>query len=136
MVSVNRLLFVVALITVILFGLFLLKRWQLSQARKAVNSSVKDIATSGKARIVYFWSTECNQCKTVQRPILDRLLTKEGETFLALTTVNVMESPEEATAWGVKTVPTTFILDKNGNVQHVNNGVASENKLLEQLTTL
>ena len=136
MISLGRLIFVITLIAVILFGLFFLKRWQLSQAQNAINDSIDDKTTTNKPQVLYFWSTECSQCKTIQRPILDRLFEKIGAENITFTIINVMESPEKATAWGVKTVPTTYILDRTGNIQHINNAVSCSNSLFSLATPL
>jgi protein-disulfide isomerase-like protein with CxxC motif len=38
-----------------------------------------------------------------------------------------------ANEWGVMSVPTTFILDKDGRPRQINHGVARAEKLLAQL---
>jgi hypothetical protein len=52
---------------------------------------------------------------------------------LQIIEINAYESPELAKEWGVLSVPTTFILDIQGTPRQVNHGVASAEKLLEQL---
>jgi thiol:disulfide interchange protein len=55
----------------------------------------------------------------------------------AVNTVKVdsTENPDGAKRWGVISVPTTFVLDRNGKPNKVNNGFVDENKLLAQLST-
>lgn len=55
------------------------------------------------------------------------------EDMLTVSKVNICESLEQANQWGVRTVPTTFVLDKDGTVQHVNNGLVTEKVLVEQI---
>jgi thioredoxin-like negative regulator of GroEL len=47
--------------------------------------------------------------------------------------VDAAAHPEVAGQWGVMSVPTTFIVDANGQPRHVNHGVTPQDKLLRQL---
>ena len=47
--------------------------------------------------------------------------------------VDATENPDAATRWHVQTVPTTFILDGQGQPKDVNHGVAGVKKLRQQL---
>jgi thioredoxin-like negative regulator of GroEL len=47
--------------------------------------------------------------------------------------VDVSERPEVAAQYGVWSLPTTIVLDRQRNVIAINQGVASERKLREQL---
>ena len=125
---------IIAAAVVFMFGMRLLKKWQLHRAKSAVADSEALSARNGVPQIVYFWSNQCNECKAVQKPILDRLLSTLGNGKIGYLSINVNEAPEEVKSWGVKTVPTTYVLDKDGNVLHVNNGIATERRLFEQLS--
>jgi hypothetical protein len=50
--------------------------------------------------------------------------------------VDATQDPDAADRWGVFSAPTTFVLDKGGNPRHVNRGVASTERLKEQLGSL
>jgi hypothetical protein len=50
--------------------------------------------------------------------------------------IDATERPDLAKAWGVMSVPTTFVLDARGEARYVNNGVARAEKLLEQIQAL
>ena len=49
--------------------------------------------------------------------------------------VDATVDPDSSKRWGVLSVPTTFVLDREGNPMKVNNGFVDENKLLDQLKT-
>jgi thioredoxin 1 len=82
--------------------------------------------------ILYFTTPECAPCKTIQRPALQRLQQELGGK-LQVIEINVAEEPGLAGAWGVFSVPTTFVLDDQQVVRHVNHGVTRAEKLLRQL---
>jgi thiol-disulfide isomerase/thioredoxin len=90
---------------------------------------------SGTAAIVYFTTPDCAACKAVQRPALARLQQMIGDR-LQVIEVNAYEKPELAKAWGVLSVPTTFILDAKGAPRQVNHGVMRAEKLFEQLAAV
>jgi thiol-disulfide isomerase/thioredoxin len=88
-----------------------------------------------KPVLVYFTTPDCAPCKTVQRPAIDRVSNLLGER-LEIVEIDATERPDLAKVWGVLSVPTTFVLDAQGEARYVNNGVARAEKLLEQLQTL
>ncbi|MEE8416384.1 MAG: thioredoxin family protein [Desulfobacterales bacterium] len=89
--------------------------------------------TPGVPTIVYFWSTGCYQCRTAQKPILERMVEEYGEEHLQLISYNLDESFDIAKEWGVMTIPSTFIVDQNGDVLFANNGLATDGMLRRQL---
>jgi thiol-disulfide isomerase/thioredoxin len=90
----------------------------------------------GMVSIVYFHSPSCVVCRATQKPLLERLVTRVGEDRLRLVSIDVSERMEVARAWGVSTVPTTYVIGSNGQVEHVNNGLASEPALRRQVSSL
>ena len=89
--------------------------------------------TPGIPTIVYFWSPRCHPCRNAQKPILERMAEEYGEKYLRLIAYNVDESADTAQAWGVMTIPTTFIIDQSGEVLFVNSGLATDEVLHRQL---
>lgn len=81
--------------------------------------------------LLYFTTPTCGPCKTVQRPAIERLKDRLGES-LQVVEIDADSRPEVADHWGVMTVPTTFIIDATGQPRHINHGVTSVDKLLEQ----
>lgn len=88
-----------------------------------------------KPVLVYFTTPDCAPCKTIQRPAINRVSHVLGER-LEVIEIDATERPDLAKAWGVMSVPTTFVLDPRGEARYVNNGVARAEKLLEQIQTL
>jgi thiol-disulfide isomerase/thioredoxin len=86
----------------------------------------------GTPAILYFTTPECAPCKTIQRPALQRLQQQLGGE-LQIIEINAAEQPDLAGAWGVLSVPTTFVLDPQGKPRHVNHGVTRAEKLFQQL---
>ena len=107
-------------------------RWQLSRAGKLkeVDPIISDINLMFPT-LVYFTTPMCAICRTTQRPAFDRLKAKMDQ--INIVKVDAAEDRESAQRWGVLSVPTTFVLDKDGNPVKVNNGFVDEHKLSSQL---
>lgn len=87
---------------------------------------------SGLPAILYFTTPDCASCKTIQRPALKRLQeTLPGR--LQVIEVDATQRPDLASRWGVLSVPTTFLIDAQGQLRHVNHGAARAEKLMKQL---
>lgn len=89
----------------------------------------------GTLGILYFTTPDCQPCKTVQRPALQKL-SEELAGRLQVIQVDATERTDLADYWGVLSVPTTFIIDSKGQPRGVNHGVTSAEKLLHQLQAL
>jgi thioredoxin-like negative regulator of GroEL len=113
--------------------LFLMKRRQITLANRA---SYRVKKMSKIPTIVYFWSNGCPVCKMTQKKILEEILAEYGKERLAFTAYNTDESPDVAKEWGVRTLPTTFLLDSSGAIRHVNNGLVVSEKLRKQLEAI
>jgi len=86
----------------------------------------------GVPAILYFTTPDCVPCKTMQRPALKHLQAQLGDS-LQMIEVDAVAQPRLADHWGVLSVPTTFIIDEQGQARRVNHGVASAEKLLSQV---
>jgi thiol-disulfide isomerase/thioredoxin len=86
----------------------------------------------GLPALVYFTTPTCAPCKTVQRPTIERMKNGLGKWFQVIE-VDASTRPEIAQEWGVVSVPTTFVIDKQGQPVYVNHGLASAEKLIQQL---
>jgi len=122
----------ITFIIMVFFGvvLLLMKRRQIAAANRASRQLKK---SSRMPTIVYFWANGCPVCKMTQKKILEEILTEYGKEQLALTAYNTDESPDVAKEWGVRTLPTTILLDSTGAIRHVNNGLAVSETLRKQL---
>jgi|SRR5215218_4152633 len=115
------------------FAYWLVNQRLLLRARNNISTLFK--AFPNKPVLVYFTTPDCAPCKTIQRPAINRVShLLAGE--LEVVEIDATERPDLAKAWGVMSVPTTFVLDTRGEARYVNNGVARAEKLLEQIQTL
>jgi thiol-disulfide isomerase/thioredoxin len=87
---------------------------------------------SGRPAILYFTTPTCAPCLTVQRPALKALQQSLGDA-LQVVEVDASRRTDLADAWGVLSVPTTFVIDASGRPRHVNHGVATAEKLFAQI---
>lgn len=123
----------IAIIALGVFAYWLLNQRLLVRAKQNVFTLFNQLPN--KPVIVYFTTPECVPCKTVQRPALNQVSQVLGER-LEVIEIDATQRPDLATAWGVMSVPTTFLLDARGKARFVNNGVTRAEKLMEQLDTL
>jgi thioredoxin-like negative regulator of GroEL len=128
--EIIRLLIAIGLIALGLGGYSLANRAMLKRANRK-QLGLEGLRTNTPA-ILYFTTPYCVPCKTTQRPALERLLETTSER-VQLIQVDALEHSELAESWGVLSVPTTFVIDSGGQARRVNHGVASTEKLLEQL---
>lgn len=126
-----------AAILMIVIGVLAYRLW--TQARLVMLRRTKrarfagiDAVREGVPAILYFTTPDCLPCKTVQGPSIETLQAQFGER-LQIVKVDASERIDLADAWGILSVPTTFIIDAQGQPRHVNNGVASAAKLRQQL---
>lgn len=122
---------VIILIAIIAYRL--VTAWRLAWLRQMAQNPIVGLGgRSGVPAILYFTTPDCVPCKTVQAPALETLQAQLGER-LQVIKIDASERNDLADAWGVLSVPTTFIIDAQGQPRHVNNGVASAAKLRQQL---
>jgi thiol-disulfide isomerase/thioredoxin len=86
----------------------------------------------GLPALVYFTTASCAPCRSVQRPVIETIKARLGRWFQVIE-VDAGDRPELAEEWGVLSVPTTFVIDASGRPSHVNHGIASAKKLIQQL---
>ena len=84
----------------------------------------------GKPGVVLFTAEYCYPCITQQKPAIRSLVEQMAVQIIE---VDVEKNPEVAQRWGVLSLPTTFILDRDGKPRDINHGVTSTEKLKRQL---
>ena len=124
-----RLFWIAGIITLGFSLYWLLNRLILKRARRNVSSL--NLVRPGSPILLYFTTPSCVPCKTTQRPAIQQVKDRLG-VDLQVIEVDANAQPKVASQWGVMSVPTTFIIDRQGKPRHVNHGVTSANKLLEQ----
>jgi thiol-disulfide isomerase/thioredoxin len=108
--------------------------WRLRNARhNAGTDTLLANFHNGIPGVVVFTADYCGPCVYQQKPALVRLA---SETEVQIFTVDVEKDPKTAERWGVLSLPTTYILDREGKPRGVNHGVASAEKLKRQLEGL
>lgn len=107
------------------------------------DETVKLSDFKGKVIVLRFWEIGCKAC-VAEMPLLDRFRKKYSENDLAVLGVNIGGSKEQVNAfakelnisypvlldpaliaakkYSVRTVPTTFFIDRNGNARLVTGG--------------
>jgi thioredoxin 1 len=88
--------------------------------------------TLGAPTLLYFGADYCAPCKFQQTPIVDSLAAKWGEAVV-VKKYDITRHPELASQYKVLTLPTTIVLDDQGQVRHINYGVTPQTKLESQL---
>ncbi len=125
-------------VLIILIGVVAYRLWmslRLSILRRKTKRSVLtglDDLHTGVPAILYFTTPDCVPCKTIQAPVIESLQAQYGD-HLQIVKIDASERSDLADSWGILSVPTTFIIDAQGQPRYVNNGVASAAKLREQL---
>jgi len=105
-------------------------RWQIAKARRR---SDLPALRPGVPAIVYFWSETCAPCKIVQTPALRQLQDELGQEGIQIVAIDALRQSEATDAWGVLSVPTTFILDRSGQARCINHGIARAEQLKQQI---
>jgi thiol-disulfide isomerase/thioredoxin len=111
--------------------------------RRADGAAVRLADYKGKVVLIDFWASWCPPCKT-SFPALDAIYREYQEQGLAVLAVNVDEKRRDAqvfldvhphrmtvlfdpkgaspTAFGVKGMPTSFLIDRTGNIRFTHMG--------------
>jgi len=84
--------------------------------------------------VLYFWTEQCVQCKTSQRPVLNNLK-KENNNF-NLVDVNAIDQKDMTSLFNIRTVPSTIIFSSDRKSRFVNSGFANEAELSTQLNSV
>ena len=90
--------------------------------------------TPGTPGVVYFTTPDCVTCRVAQKPALKALSRRRPE--VQVIEVDALENSTLAREWAVLSVPTTFVLDRQGRPRQVNYGFASADKLAAQLASV
>jgi hypothetical protein len=86
----------------------------------------------GPARILYFTSERCVQCKTRQEPALRSLLADAPEP-VALEHFDAARDREAASTYRILTAPSTVVIGRDGRVAAINHGFAPAERIASQL---
>ena len=100
--------------------------------RESTANFIDSNASLAPVRILAFGSADCQQCHRLQKPALNRLLEKRGES-ISVMEIDAPSAPEMTQRYQVLTLPTTVVLDAKGKAHAINYGFANLQRLLEQV---
>ena len=89
----------------------------------------------GKPTLLYFTADYCTTCRLRQTPVVQELVGRLGN-YIAVEAYDVTENPDLAKKYKVLTLPTTIIINREGQVNAVNYGLTPLRKLEQQLVDL
>lgn len=89
-------------------------------------------APAVQVRILAFKSPNCQQCRQMQTPALQRVLEARGDV-VTVVDVDATSEHELVETYRVMTVPSTVLLDATGQPQAINYGFANTQRLLDQV---
>ena len=109
-------------------------RFQLRRLGRVGGGPLRGLETmqSGVPGILYFTTPDCQVCLTTQKPALKRLEAELG-AGVQIVEVDATARRDLADYWGVLSVPTTFIIDGQGQPRQINHGLTSKDKLRRQI---
>jgi len=86
------------------------------------------------ATILYFWTEQCTQCNSVQKPAILKLKDEGNEfNFISLNAIKELEITKHL---NIKTVPSTVLLNTEKKINYINSGFTADKILKEQLMEL
>lgn len=140
MIERLALVLVLALVGYGAFYLFRMSQMRrMSRAHQTASVAAAEItrpvyAAAGAPTLLYFRADSCAVCPAQARQ-LDQLTTMwDGQ--LDIRTVDAERDPETAGRYGVLSLPTTVLVDPQGQVRQINYGLTDARKLARQLETL
>jgi thiol-disulfide isomerase/thioredoxin len=125
---IERLLLLLLITAVIFAACCLFTRWQ----RWRIGSAPATM--TGQPTLLYFWSAACGLCPTQRRHV--EQVARQWSDRLAVRFVNADEEREQTAVYQILTLPTTIILDPQGQVQAINYGLTPAHKLSEQVGSM
>lgn len=87
---------------------------------------------TGSVQLLYFHGAGCGRCAAQSR-YLDQLDTHYQSL---VNRIDVEQNPDMAQRYAVLSLPTIVIVDCDGQVRHINNGLVRPDRLLGQLAEL
>ena len=114
-------------------GVALLLRIQKGGQRELVGTVVETTGPGSRLpSILYFTGESCTICHTAQRPAL-RALAAGIDPAIKIREIDIAVEPDLARRYRVMSLPTTIVLDGNGQVTDINVGFANGEVLHRQL---
>jgi thiol-disulfide isomerase/thioredoxin len=112
-------------------GIYLIYNWTLKLRTPNLLTDLGPIRP-GAFTLVYFTTSSCVPCKTVQRPEIAKL-ESILDNKIQVIEIDATEHPDMANRWGVMSVPTTYLINPQGKLLHINHGIKLARHLLMQI---
>ena len=125
---IERLLLTLILALLGIVAFTTMRYWHMRRASKANGTYPAPV---DRPTLLYFRSDSCAPCVT-QAHYLQALEHKYGSR-VTIQKVDADVEPEIASRYGIFTLPTTLIVDRSGEVRHINYGLTATGKLAQQL---
>ena len=111
------------------YGFF--KKWKIST--HSTRKHLQGIFKTGKPVLLYFWTSDCAQCKPQERQI-EKAITglRQSGKVLEVQKYNALKEQKLAKEMHVMTVPTTILLDSQGIIAAWNVGLTRTQKFIDQ----
>jgi thioredoxin 1 len=106
----------------------------LACASIAYASSPQDVPIKDMATVVDLGAKTCIPCKMMV-PVLDAM-EKQYQGKVAVVFIDVRETPEQATKFGIRAIPTQIFFDKTGKEVYRHEGFLDEKPFSEMLDKL
>ena len=121
-------------------AVFKLTRWWLHRRLQGLSQqdfaeAVQSLALPARPAILYFTTANCAQCRFQQTPALERLRQSWGES-VHIRKLDAIEYDHLARRFGIMTVPSTVVLDRQRRLVAINHGLADTTRLDRQLRSL
>jgi thioredoxin 1 len=114
--------------------------WQIWQRRRLGQLQQTQLPTGlarqiapGAPAVLYFTSDGCVQCKLQQTPVLEQFA---ADTGIAVHKVDAVAQADLADFYGVMTLPTTVVLDRQRRPVAINYGLTQLSKLRQQIAAV
>ena len=124
---VERLLLALLFVMAGMTAYLLYNRWHLRSASRYTSAL-------DRPAVLYFRSDRCTPCVTQAR-YLEQIQGQFGDE-LTIEKIDADSEVEKTQRYGVITLPTTLVVDRDGIVRHANYGLADTRKLARQLETV
>jgi thioredoxin-like negative regulator of GroEL len=134
----DRLVVLLVVVALTVAAVVLVRAWIGRRRRRLLESPTADlwqalgVTPDDRPTLVAFSSPSCAACHTAQAPALRQLQAQVGERGVRLLEVDVADRPDAARAFGIMTVPSTVLLNRDA-VFKVNHGFQPTRRLAEQL---
>lgn len=116
------------------FIIWLANRWFHIYQRRRLQAGAH-LAAHGQASLIVVVSSRCAICPA-QKIVVAQLRERYPPSLLRVVSIDAELQPEQARELSVMTVPTTLVLDPDGTMAHINNGLAKFDTLAEQIDNL